>query len=214
MKATSKNVIPAKAGIQNPLTSLDSRLRGSDKLIIIRGSLISCILLLVFSFGCVSLPASPPGTRPVITQAFISKEMGRYGDVLKIYIEADDPQGFMFRIATSVDQVGYGHYLADWVYLKPPYQHYVIGYLQWNTFSYHASWMPEWTQLTIRVSIFDTNGNESNAVVFPFEFVSQVVRESPLPPPFNQQNLPRLGYIAIDLFNPSQMGDDHDRLFR
>jgi hypothetical protein len=39
LKATSKNVIPAKAGIQNPLTSLDSRLRGSDKLIIIRGSL-------------------------------------------------------------------------------------------------------------------------------------------------------------------------------
>ena len=39
IKATSKNVIPAKAGIQKRLTSLDSRLRGSDKLIIIRGSL-------------------------------------------------------------------------------------------------------------------------------------------------------------------------------
>ena len=39
LKATSKNVIPAKAGIQNPLTSLASRLRGSDKLIIIRGFL-------------------------------------------------------------------------------------------------------------------------------------------------------------------------------
>jgi hypothetical protein len=39
LKATSKNVIPAKAGIQKRLTSLDSRLRGSDKLIIIRGSL-------------------------------------------------------------------------------------------------------------------------------------------------------------------------------
>ena len=31
--ATSKNVIPAKAGIQNLLYLLDSRLRGSDKLI-------------------------------------------------------------------------------------------------------------------------------------------------------------------------------------
>jgi hypothetical protein len=39
IKAASKNVIPAKAGIQNLLTSLDSRLNGSDKLIIIRGSL-------------------------------------------------------------------------------------------------------------------------------------------------------------------------------
>jgi len=36
-KATSKNVIPAKAGIYKFLTLLDSRLRGSDKLGIIRG---------------------------------------------------------------------------------------------------------------------------------------------------------------------------------
>ena len=104
-------------------------------------SLISGLLLLAFSFGCVSLPASPPGTRPVITQAFISKELGQYGDVLKIYIEADDPQGFMFRIATSVDPVGYGHYPTDRVYLEPPYQHHVIGYLRWNTFSYGVSWI-------------------------------------------------------------------------
>jgi uncharacterized protein YbaP (TraB family) len=39
IKATSKNVIPAEAGIQKILISLDSRLRGSDELVIIRGSL-------------------------------------------------------------------------------------------------------------------------------------------------------------------------------
>jgi hypothetical protein len=39
IKATSKNVIPAKAGIQKLLTSQDYLLRGSDKWIIIRGSL-------------------------------------------------------------------------------------------------------------------------------------------------------------------------------
>jgi hypothetical protein len=38
-KGSSKNVIPAKAGIQNHLKLLDSRLRGSDGLGIIRGSL-------------------------------------------------------------------------------------------------------------------------------------------------------------------------------
>ena len=32
IKATSKNVIPAKAGIHKLLTLLDSHLRGSDKL--------------------------------------------------------------------------------------------------------------------------------------------------------------------------------------
>ena len=42
-------------------------------------------------------PASPPETKPVITNAFISREQGRYKDALKIYIEADDPEGFMDR---------------------------------------------------------------------------------------------------------------------
>jgi len=37
-KATFKNVIPTKAGTHKLLTLLDSRLRGSDKLEIIRGS--------------------------------------------------------------------------------------------------------------------------------------------------------------------------------
>jgi len=37
-KAPSKNVIRAKAGIHKLLTILPSRLRGSDKLEIIRGS--------------------------------------------------------------------------------------------------------------------------------------------------------------------------------
>jgi hypothetical protein len=46
LKATSKNVIPAKAGMQKLLTSLDSRLRESDKLIIIRGTLKSLTFVL------------------------------------------------------------------------------------------------------------------------------------------------------------------------
>jgi hypothetical protein len=170
--------------------------------------------LFIANQGCVSLPASPPGTRPVITHAFINKERGIYGSILKIYLEADDPQGFMFRIATVVDQVGYGSYPTDWIYLKPQYQHHLIGYLQWNTFSFHASWMPEWTQITIQVSVLDTDGNESNTVVFPFEFVSEAVPETPLPPPFNQGNIPMLGHIDINLFNPLERRDEHERFDR
>jgi hypothetical protein len=172
-------------------------------------SLISGLLFLAFSPGCVSLPVSPPGTRPIITHAFINKTQGIYGSILKIYIKAEDPRGFMFRVATSVDQVGYGYYQTDWVYLEPQYQHHLIGYLQWNTFSYNATRMPEWTQLTIRVSVYDTNGNQSNEVIFPFEFVSQAVPESPLPPSFSQGNIPLLGYIDINLYNPLEMeGED------
>jgi hypothetical protein len=163
--------------------------------------------------GCASLPVSPPGTKPVITHAFINRQEGIYGSILKIYMEAEDPQGFMFKVATSVDQVGYGYYPTDWVYLEPQYEHHLIGYLQWNTFSSDASRMPEWTQLTIKVSIFDTGGNESNEVVFPLEFVSQAVPESPLPPPFDQGNLPLLGYIDINLYNPFETGGAGGRIF-
>jgi hypothetical protein len=38
IKATPKNVIPSKTGIHKLLTLLDSRLHGSEKLGIIRGS--------------------------------------------------------------------------------------------------------------------------------------------------------------------------------
>jgi hypothetical protein len=44
IKGSSKNVIPAKAGIQKVLRSLDSRLRGSDELIINRGYLKIAII--------------------------------------------------------------------------------------------------------------------------------------------------------------------------
>jgi hypothetical protein len=175
-------------------------------------TLIFVLILLTVSQGCVSLPASPPGTRPVITHAYCI-ERGRYGDILKIYIEADDPNGNMFRIATVVDQVGYGHYPTSWLYLGPQYQHLLIGYLQWNTFSSNTSWMPEWTQITIQVSIFDTAGNESNTVVFPFEFVSEVVSQPLPPPPFDQENITRLGFVDINLFNPFQIGNDREHLF-
>ena len=172
------------------------------------------LLLFLTSQGCVSLPVSPPETKPMITHAFISKEKGRYRDVLRIYIEADDPKGFMLKVATAVDQVGYGHYPTDWIYLKSEYQHHLTGYLQWNTFSYSTSWMPEGTRITIRISIFDTSGNESNEVVFPFEFVSQIFPEAPLPAPFNQGDIPRLGYIHINLFNPFQREEERERFQR
>ena len=61
----------------------------------------------------------------------------------------------MFKIATTVDQVGFGHYPTNWVYLKPQHGKYLKGYLQWNTFSPKASNILDGTQITVKVSIFD-----------------------------------------------------------
>jgi hypothetical protein len=149
-----------------------------------------------------------PGTHaPIITHAF-AVEKGYYGYIWKIYIEGEDPDGDMFRIASVVDQVGYGHYPTNWIYLKRDNGKHFKGYLQWNTFSSRASYITEWTQITLKVSVFDRNGNESNEVVFPFEFVSGVKDQYryKLPTPFDQGDLPRLGYISIDLFDPAYQG--------
>ena len=143
---------------------------------------------------------------PIITHAF-AVEKGYYGYIWKIYIEADDPDGDMLRIASVVDQVGYGYYPTNWIYLKREYGKHFRGYIQWNTFSSRTGYMTEWTQMTLKVSVFDRNGNESNEVVFPFTFELTPAQYAYKPPaPFDEGNLPRLGYISIDLFDPSHQG--------
>ncbi len=152
-----------------------------------------------------------PGTKaPIITHTF-AVEKGRYGYIWKIYIEADDPDGDMQRIACVVDQVGYGHYPTDWIYLKADFEKHFKGYVQWNTFSSQASHIPEWTQITLQVSVIDRANNESNVVIFPFTFETGVKDEYHynLPSSFAQGNLPRLGYINIDLRNPTEDNEGH-----
>lgn len=148
-----------------------------------------------------------PGTHaPVITHTF-AVDKGYYGYIWKIYIEGDDPDGNMLRIACVVDQVGYGHYPTAWIYLKPEYGKHFKGYIQWNTFSSRAGYITEWTRITLKVSIFDRNGNESNEVVFPFTFELKPEQYAyKLPAPFDQGNLPRLGYVSVDLFDPTYQG--------
>jgi hypothetical protein len=146
-----------------------------------------------------------PGTHaPIITRAF-AVEKGYYGYIWRIYIEAEDPDGEMLRIASVVDQVGVGRYPTDWIYLKPQYGKSFRGYIQWNTFSSKTSYLPEWTQITLKVSVIDKAGNESNEVVFPFSFEITPRQYAYQPPaPFDQGNLPKLGYISIDLYPPAQ----------
>lgn len=175
--------------------------------------LISLLLAVTFFVPSKGWTQPKPGTKaPVITHSF-AVEKGQYGYIWKIYIEAEDPDVDMLRIASVVDQPGYGHYPTDWLYIKPQYQKHLKGYLQWNTFSSKAPYLREWTNITLKVSIFDKAGNESNEIVFPFTFETGV--KDPynykLPAPFDRGDLPRLGYIHIDLFEPTAMGDGDSR---
>jgi hypothetical protein len=153
-------------------------------------------------------PTKPGTHAPIITHSF-AVEKGNYGYIWKIYIEAEDPDGDMLRIAAVVDQTSYGHYPTDWIYLKSPYQKHFRGYLQWNTFSSRASRLEEWTQITLKISVIDKAGNVSNEVVFPFTFESGIksAYHYQLPTPFDQGDMPKLGRISIDLFEPRDGGD-------
>jgi hypothetical protein len=42
-------------------------------------------------------------------------------------------------------------------------------------------------------------------VVFPFTFVSGVKEQSKPPAPFDQEDIPRLGFISIDLKSPGMI---------
>jgi hypothetical protein len=53
--------------------------------------------------------------------------------------------------------------------------------------------------------VFAAERTFQEVVVFPFQFVSEPIAESQLPPPFLEGD-PRLGYLNIDLFDPSSMG--------
>jgi len=153
----------------------------------------------------------PEKRGPVITHAFAA-EKGYYGYVWKIYLEAEDPDGQMLKIASVVDEVGYGRYPTDWIYLKPQDQKHFRGFIQWNTFSSTTAYLPEWTQITLNVSIVDKAGNESNPVVFPFTFEVTPQQYSDEPPaPFDQGNISLLGHIMVDLYHPGEGGYGHDR---
>ena len=146
----------------------------------------------------------PERRGPIITHAF-AVDKGEYGYIWKIYLEAEDPDGQMLRIASVVDEAGTGRYPTDWIYLKPQYQKHFKGFIQWNTYSTKAGYMPEWTPITLRVSVFDKAGDESNEVLFPFTFeLTPGQYEYKLPPPFDQGDLAKLGNIMIDLY-PSDM---------
>ncbi len=157
------------------------------------------VILLSFPLGWAS--PRPDTAGPDITHAFAPK-VGTYGDALRFYIEATDPTTDMAKIATVVDQVGYGHYPTDWVYLPEKDAHRFTGYLQWNTFSSNAAYMPEWTQLTVKISVIDSKGHESNTVVFPVEFISNAAPGVTAPAPFDSASLQKLGYVDVNLYNP------------
>ena len=142
------------------------------------------------------LPVAKP---PIITHAFAAdKGSYHHGYIWKIYIEAEAGDANMSRIALAMNQPGAGSFPTDWITIKPQHQAHIKGYIQWNARSIGGD-VNEGTMFTLGVSIFDKAGKESNVAVFHFTFESGIKDSNVLPPPFDQGDLPRLGYTHIEL---------------
>ena len=170
--------------------------------------LVAGLVFAGYSNGYSQALGSPKleGKPPIIT-SFYAPGLVSNGDPLRIYVAAEDPDGDMLRVAVSVSQLGLGDYPTDWTYLKSGDQKSFKGYLQWNTMSSRASILPERTHVTVKVSVFDKSGNESNEVVMPMVFVSSAVSYPPAPAPFDNNGVHRLGYIYVRLVNPYRDSD-------
>ena len=165
-------------------------------------SILGLLVALSFLFEPIaSAQPAPVAKPPTITHAFaVDKGTYHNGYIWKIYIEAEAGDANMSRIASVMEQPGAGSYPTDWIIIKPRSQKGLKGYIQWNARSVSGD-LNEGTMITLRVSIFDKAGKESNIAVFHFTF--ELGPTSPdtykLPPPFDQGDVPRLGYINIDL---------------
>jgi hypothetical protein len=172
--------------------------------------ILNLIYFMGLLLGVMFLIAPTGGTQPqvgtkapLITNSY-AVDKGRYGTIWRIYIEAEATDAEMAKIAVVVDQPGQGRYPTDFTLLKPLYRNHLKGYLQWNTFSSRGTALEEGDQIILRISVIDKVGNESREVVFPFTFVSGVKDQSKPPAPFDQEGIPRLGYISIDLKGPGK----------
>ena len=178
-----------------------------------RQTIASVLLLVVLMvWGCtgtsgsmLQAPNQPGAGNPPTITAFFAVDKGRFGDPIKVYLAAEHSSGDMKMVAVQVTQVGYGAYPTSWSYLKPQHGKKFLGYFQWNTFSPMAQSMPEWTNITMNITVIDTSGYQSGAVVLPYQFVTGATPNPALPAPFDQAEMERIGWIRVDLVNPHRV---------
>lgn len=140
----------------------------------------------------------PGGSSPVITHSFAVEKLS-HGDIWKIYLEAEDPDGDMRTIVYSIRKGGAGHRFKSFV-IKKGNRARLLGYLD-GFFSSPTTAVAEWTELTLTLYIRDKRGNTSDKVVFPLALTRGVKQGSP-PPPFDTGGLKGLGVFWVRLYAP------------
>jgi hypothetical protein len=173
--------------------------------VVLTGALVTLFFNPGYSKSLAEWLVKPGGSAPVITHSFASEKLSP-GDIWRIYLEANDPDGDMRRFVCVFNQVGYGPYSAEYVIVKKQYREKMKGYLYFLSTAGAGLRMPEWTQLKLTLYIQDKGGNSSNKVEFPLVLSRGARQESP-PAPFDSGQLAKLGAISVELVNPQEDGN-------
>jgi len=179
--------------------------------IVLMGALVVLLMRVGYSKSLNEWLITPGGSPPAITHWFASEEL-HHGDIWKIYVEANDPDGDMRAFVCIFDQVGYGRYSSGYVRIKKRNGEKLLGYLTFFSIAGEGFSLAEWTQLSLTVFIRDKGGNASNKVVFPL-VLSRGAKQGAPPSPFDSGRLDKLGVIWFDLVEPELDSDDEERLF-
>jgi hypothetical protein len=172
--------------------------------IFVKVLLIPFLMSLPLMIGC-RTASSERGTQsggspPVITHSFASKAIS-HGDVWRIYVEANDPDGDMRQFVCVFKQTGFGSYSPDYVVIKEPHREKLKGYLRFFSGAGGGLRLDEWTQLSLTLYIRDRGRKNSNKVVFPLT-LSRGSKQGRPPPPFDTGQVDRLGTITTELKDP------------
>ena len=172
--------------------------------------LLTVGFLVVFLSSCVGtgrVPSTSGTQPPVITRSYAS-DHGAYGQTWKIYIEAEDPDGDMFKITSELQQEGARYpQSVDSIFVKKRDQKYLKGFLALDTYFLREPSLAVSPRLVLRVSITDKAGNESKTAVFHFEFAGMTPESASLPAPFDQGDIPKVGNILIEGKYPPPKSD-------
>ena len=174
--------------------------------VVFMGALVAFTMRTGYSESLGEWLIEPGGSPPIITHWFASEELS-HGDIWKIYVEANDPDGDMRQFVCVFNQVGYGLYSSEYVVIKKRHREKMKGYLAFPSFLGAGFWLPEWTQLSLTIYIRDKGGNISNKVAFPL-VLSRGAKQEPPPSPFDIGGLDRLGTIPVELINPYWNGNE------
>ena len=162
------------------------------------------VALCILVSGCASftrcdeISTSGTGQPPVILDSYAPSQI-RPGATWRVYIRAKDPDGDMKETIQVLMRGGSGPFKTTFAPLRAEHSAEMGGFFFLRTPSSAQADYSRlgFTGLTLRITIRDCQGNQSEQVEFPLHFTFEAAHD--LPPEWNDVADRSLGAVMIDL---------------